>query len=567
MQNTAPKTTPPLLRVMPLCLLCFSLAYFLAATLPGLNSYGISQDEVEWFAICREYLAEGLFGPYLLRLEGYCGTLPAMSGALFMLVFGNTLFAAKLALVAFGAGAVLFTYLFAATLFTPLTGALATMLMVANPNFIACTRTSFFGEAVFQIMFTALWGWLFCKAMQKDKAVWFFAGAATVGLAVWAKIMALGPAGGCVLAFGLACAVSKKWRQAYTKPLIKHKLWLAAGFLCGLCPMIYSNLFEMPFQTIKCFAGAMQHTPQRTWNNANIWHNLKFRLEQLTQFWDNNTVMPCDGFSAHFAALFAASLAGILIYILALQQKQSFSKTKLLFLTTWTVLVFCSTCFVPNAAHFIHLNILFPLPEMVVAAFVGLSVEFAVKNRFFPSATLLCTAAYIILSVFITHLHNHLLARNISPLPMQEYSTTMSRDIANFLAQNGFTQNIELPAPFSCSIIPSADKTHYMSVRSYPDKYTYYTRDSACYLPNKWPYSISVCLKDHKPGFINNPERHTTKIALFADRFTTYEIFFSWKPDCGIPETLVLFQPEQTTNLNVIKKIHQAILKRQLHEK
>lgn len=541
--------------------LALSVSYFLYFTIPYITAYGATYEDAGWLNYARLFAASGLKNVHLMSPEGYAGNFPGICFGIMVFLFGQTLFVLKMTLVLCGILAILFNFLFISKLFNRPTALLTIALLVINPNFIVCTRTSCVGEIIFQLMLTPCWMWIFLLGIHSKRPWLLFAGTFLVGFAIWVKLTALGPSLGALLALGTICLFSKQWRNKSILLLRTHYRLLLSALLLGITPLIYSNIFEIKLTTLHCVLQATKTT--NNWNNFNLFQNLSVRWLHLTTFWTNILVIFPEytkHFFLSFKTLFSIGVSGVIIYMLSNKKLPDYSKTKIAFILLWTLFLFCLTCFVPYGSNdAIHMNILFPLPELILAIAILLGYRQSKKSGLFAVLTFCLLTPYIAFSCATSLTHNHLLSKGISPVDRVVYSPVLTHKIGPFLAENGFTINIETPGPFLSALIPFYAQNSYYIPHLFPRTCTHYNPSAETRIPFNWPFCTIVCIRDHNMELKNTPEQHVAKIAMFSDRFHVYDVYFRWRPQKAIAQTLQTYSPSKLTNVKKVVPIRKAI--------
>jgi hypothetical protein len=165
---------------------------------------------------------QGLFDSF--RDHPVYGQLVPLSSVPFLLVFGESITAGYLAILAYYAVFVGVTYLIARRVTTPWFAALAALLTALTPEVINFTHMYYFAVPAGAWLAVSVWCYLRSEAC--DRPAWTIAAGAALGLAPLSRTMALAFVPGVLVAVGL---------QAVTAPArqVRRLLYLVAGALVG----------------------------------------------------------------------------------------------------------------------------------------------------------------------------------------------------------------------------------------------------------------------------------------------------------------------------------------------
>ncbi|MDD5254841.1 MAG: glycosyltransferase family 39 protein, partial [Candidatus Omnitrophica bacterium] len=377
-------------------------AYFLVACILFLDRLELNNDESIMGIGALALITPGVPTTMLRHVNSlvmfspHKGKAAAFPAALLFTLFGKSVFVLRFTQVLFSLGTLFCVYYVCKRQFGDTVGLLTFFLLGVDSNFIRTTRIGYLQDAVFQIFLFWLGLSLVQLYLDKRRKNYLYCSAFIFGVALWAKLMALG------YFLGIAAASLLFWRKSYaffktrvfgTKQVIVFFLF---SFILGYAPaLIFNAAHDWP--TLHSVSNSFKPLNANIrWNNLDFLNNLKIRMGNFNELLTNSNVadaitMPVNGLSL---PLFYFSLSAVLLYIFLRKSKaikRSFSENKILFfLGVYSALLVLS-CFIPSSGSFDSTNVTIMLPsiQLVEALFFGLLLVY-LKVKFWPYAVSLC---------------------------------------------------------------------------------------------------------------------------------------------------------------------------------
>jgi 4-amino-4-deoxy-L-arabinose transferase-like glycosyltransferase len=151
--------------------------------------------------------------------------------AIFVVIFGNTITALRIAPALIGVGAVGATYLWAKSWFGQRVGLIAALIMAVNPWAVTITRDGF--RASMTPLMVSLTLYLYTRAFQTKKRSWFITAGAVLGLGLYTYLsFRLFP-----VALAAGWLALEIWRRDFIKQYRRLILVSLAATLVVLIPM------------------------------------------------------------------------------------------------------------------------------------------------------------------------------------------------------------------------------------------------------------------------------------------------------------------------------------------
>ncbi len=414
-------------------------------------------------------------------MESHCYYLGSIEVYLllpFFWILGPGLGAARLLPVLVSLGALGCMYGVMRRWFGAPSALLAVCLLAINPCFVFATRIGLARDELLQIFFF----WLFLLLLTGRRRRWTLNLAAFVfGLALWAKIMWLGYAGGLLAAGLLFNRVDLKRWLSDARGLCQALLFCAAGCF----PLIVFNVLN---------PGA---TPLNLWMalfkpvNEDVRNNLLLRAWQACSMLGGvcqgvNEVFRGDNWLASlFFGLMLAALA-----VLALENRHVFPRRPFAFLAVAFGTMFMFAGFTPSAHQPLHLVTL--LPFFAATCAVGVcSVAARWKTPWAAAALLLLTASHAGLELRV---YSKVLGRVLDGRVNTFMNADVQRAVIDSIRQRAQGAPVAVYDPLFASVITFVSGR---TLAVLPD-WTRYTADSlcGCSFDDCWMRFYDQCLRN-----------------------------------------------------------------------
>lgn len=359
--------------------------YFLLVCTLFLGRPGFSSEEAYTALTVEDYLlgfsgqpVEGVgrvwLPPNLNTLEG--STLPAVL-AVFMGIFGGSVFVFRFVHVLFSLGTLLCVHGVLRRWFGARAAMISVVLLAVNTTFIRATRFGDQRDEVLQIFLFWLGLWLFQRFAARGLVRYLYAGAFVWGVALNAKIMAVGYFAGVAVASPfLAVAAWRALREArWWRTLVPTAL----AFALGSAPYIHARVLD--FGETSRIATDTLMGESVAWSNtaflANTGQSLGFVLDLL------RGQMGADLLWTRFNPYhpFLVMLAVVGLIALYPRWRRKGWGCRLMFLAVcYTVLLATTNLHPSRSADPYYVIMLLPLAEVVVGVFVSALID-AVPRR------------------------------------------------------------------------------------------------------------------------------------------------------------------------------------------
>lgn len=539
-KNISPQSKPTIILAVMYC----AVVYFAVNVLLNLKSYGVGVDEALWIDLVRNPLKNDL-----ILGDGYGGSLLAFLARPFALFSTNLSLALRYTGFVLGLGTLFMSYQLGKTLFDTRVGALAVILLATDHNFIICSRTAPWGEVIVQVFLSVTWMLLFIKGIHNRKRLLLFASGLAAGMAIWAKLMALGPIIGATAGIAVTTLFYTTQTKAHLVFLKSSVLSCLGGFLTGLMPVFYSTIQQMPNSTlIRCIQKAWYSHQTSGWDNFAFIHNLGARTCHLFRYLSFESSFALTDYlnAMAFPVFLVFALACLLVYLVVLPPNPKIPKNRLCFMLTTIIVLFASTCFSPSAVKPNHMQILFPFVQLAMGAFWIIFYDYATSKKLFAATAGVFLLVYVTFSAVITFHYHRLLTEHT--VTCDFHISTALKQSAKFLNSNDLLDNPVIISTRGLKLLAFYDE----QTNTYP----------SLLLRNTKVYPVKMPRSANKPFYlviIDTPHGYLPKISNcipagysaehlkdIKDIHFDYKIFFVWKTalaDSDLSRT----QPEQTS--------------------
>jgi len=384
-------------RVSGILPLGLALLFFFALSLYQLHLPGLHYDEAQEVLPAMRLLLGQPTEPFRgaaiqmagrafpLMIYDYLGTVNTYLVIPFFALLGIDVISLRLMAVIIGALTIVLAYGVAREMFDEKVAALSALLLSVHPSFIFWSRLGVYLTSVISAL--SMGSLLaFLHWYRQKKARYLYLGSLFLGLGLFAKFSFLWFLAGLLLA-GLLVTV---WKRALPGFLTPAQATLSLLFLAlGSLPLILFNLQTRG--TVEIIQKYL-FTSYLGVNNLAFGANFLTRLHQFTvllkggQFWYLGGVWANSFYPPLF---FLTLLSAILLFF-----KEREWVPKIAFLGTILVTMLPLSAFTPTGLKLAHYVIFLPLPQILLAASLGLWMRQEPRRLFLPAALLVATVLF-----------------------------------------------------------------------------------------------------------------------------------------------------------------------------
>ncbi len=385
-------------RVSGIFPLILALLFFFTLSLYQLRLPGLHYDEAQEVLPAMRLLLGQPTEPFrgaAIRIAGrafplmiydYLGTLNTYLVIPFFALLGINVISLRLLALIIGALTIVLAYGVAQEMFDEKVAALSALLLAVHPSFIFWSRQGVYLTSVISAL--SMGSLLaFLHWYRQKKARYLYLGSLLLGLGLFAKFSFLWFLAGLLLA-GLLITV---WKRALPGFLTPAQGTLALLFLAlGSLPLILFN-----FQTRGTVEIIQKYlfTSYLGVNNLAFGANFLTRLDQFIvllqggQFW----YLGEEWANSLYPPLFLLALLSIIPFLF----KERGWGAKIAFLGTILVTMLPLSAFTPTGLKYAHYVIFLPLPQILLAASLGLWTRQEPRRLFLPAALLVAAVLFL----------------------------------------------------------------------------------------------------------------------------------------------------------------------------
>ncbi len=383
-------------RVSGILPLGLALLVFLILSLYQLHLPGLHYDEAQEVLPAMQLLLGQPTEPFrgaAIRVAGrafplmiydYLGTVNTYLVIPFFALLGIDVISLRLMALIIGALTIVLAYGVAREIFDEKVAALSALLLSVHPSFIFWSRQGVYLTSVISAL--SMGSLLaFLRWYRQEKARYLYLGSLLLGLGLFAKFSFLW------FLVGLLLALVTVRKRVLPRLVIPTQGTLALLFLTlGSLPLILFNLQTRG--TVEIIRKYL-FTSYLGVNNLAFGANFLIRLHQFIvllqggQFWYLGEVWA----NSFYPPLFLSAL----LSIIPLLSKEREWVLKIAFLVVILITMLPLSAFTPTGLKLAHYVIFLPLPQILLAASLGLWMRQEPKRLFLPAALLVATVLFL----------------------------------------------------------------------------------------------------------------------------------------------------------------------------
>ena len=333
-----------------------------------------------------------LFGvDFPVMIGDYWGVTSTYAVLPLFALFGFDVLPIRLFPILASAGAIIATYTLGRRLFSGGVGALAALLLALSPSFIFWSRIGIY--VISHIVLIAL-GVMLAYLNWRERPRWWkaFLGALLAGIGLTTKLLfiwffiAVPVAFAAVLIYDwLAIRRASNHRMLPSRetaatlirryipaPTLANAAAAALGLCIGAFPVLYYNVVNRgSYYLLRDNFGETE----RGVDNFALFDNLRQQLEELRIFLDGGYFWFLGGVFTNPLSTYVVGLSTLGLLLLVQLPEHARLRRTMVFLLTYAGTIFVLSCFSISILAATHLFILFPLPQLMIAAFVILGTQ------------------------------------------------------------------------------------------------------------------------------------------------------------------------------------------------
>ena len=338
-----------------------------------------------------------LFGrDFPVMIGDYWGVTSTYAVLPLFALFGFDVLPIRLFPILASAAAIVATYALGRRLFSGDVGALAALLLALSPSFIFWSRIGIY--VISHIVLIAL-GVMLAYLSWRERPRWWkaFLGALLAGIGLTTKLLfvwffiAVPAAFAAVLIYDWLAIrrasnhrmlparenAATLFRRYIPAPTLANAAAAVFGLCIGAFPVLYYNVVSRgSYFLLRDNFGETE----RGVDNFALLDNLRQQLEELRIFLDGGYFWFLGGVFTNPLSTYVVGLSTLGLLLLVQLPEHARHRRTMIFLLTYAGAIFFLSCFSISILAATHLFILFPLPQLMIAASVFLGTQSAVRR-------------------------------------------------------------------------------------------------------------------------------------------------------------------------------------------